>query len=128
MLKKYLLLLIFVKFILIISFSSFIVSAEFIDIKDTLIDISDDNLFESTEDDGISLLVEVFKWVKDSIRDVLMLIAVWAFLFIWIRLGMARGNPEEFKKWLIHLVYTIVWIFIVVAAWALVKIVAWISF
>jgi hypothetical protein len=37
-----------------------------------------------------------------------MLIALGVFLFIGIRLAVARGNPEEFKKALIHFVYAVV--------------------
>jgi hypothetical protein len=40
---------------------------------------------------------------------------------------VARGNPEEFKKALIHFVYAVVWIFIVSVAWAVVKLVAWLN-
>jgi hypothetical protein len=54
----------------------------------------------------------------------LMLIALGVFLFIGIRLSVARWNPEEFKKAMMQFVYAVVWIFIVFVAWAAVKLVA----
>jgi hypothetical protein len=62
--------------------------------------------------------------VKNSISDLLMVISLGVFLYIGIRLGIARGNPEEFKKALMHFVYAVVGIFFVFVAWALVKLVA----
>jgi hypothetical protein len=40
---------------------------------------------------------------------------------------MARGNPEEFKKALSSFVYAAIGIFVVAAAWAIVKLVAGIN-
>lgn len=76
---------------------------------------------------GFLFLDFVFVFIKESISSLLMLIALGVFLFIGIRLAVARGNPEEFKKALIHFVYAVVWIFIVSVAWAVVKLVAWLN-
>jgi hypothetical protein len=69
----------------------------------------------------------IFWFAKDSITSLLMLIAIWVFLYIWIKLVIARWNPEEFKKSMQHMIYAVIWIFVVSAAWALVNLVAWIN-
>jgi len=75
-------------------------------------------------EDGFLFLDVVFAFVKESISGLLMLIALGVFLFIGIRLSVARWNPEEFKKAMMQFVYAVVWIFIVFVAWAAVKLVA----
>jgi uncharacterized membrane protein YczE len=69
----------------------------------------------------------VFKFAKDSISGLLMLIAIGVFLYIGIKLATARGNPEEFKKAWMQFIYAVIGIFIVSAAWAIVKLVAGIN-
>lgn len=96
-------------------------------IKNTLLWISENDVLP-TDSNWLYTLDTIFIWVKDSLTWLLVLVAVAAFLFIWIRLAMARGNPEEFKKSITQLVYAIVWIFIVGFAWAAVKLVAWLNF
>lgn len=78
-------------------------------------------------DDWLTLLGSIFKWIKDSLSSLVMLISIATFLFLWVRLWVARWNPEEFKKAILQLVYAVVWIFIVAAAWAIVTLVAWIN-
>ena len=63
-------------------------------------------------------------FVKDSIFDILGLIAIWMFLIIGMRLVIARGNPEEFKKALLSAVYAVVWIAVVALAYAVVVLVS----
>jgi len=97
-------------------------------IMDALTWLSDDNILPSdSEEDWLTLLTTIFIWVKDSLTWFLFLIAIWVFLYIWIKIAIARWNPEEFKKAIIHLVYAIVWIFVVGLAWALVTLVAWLN-
>ena len=80
-----------------------------------------------SKDWWFTILSNLTVWLKDSLTWLMQLIAVWAFLFVWIRLAMARWNPEEFKKALQHMIYVIVWIFIVSIAWAAVVLVAGIN-
>ena len=75
-------------------------------------------------EDGLLFLDVVFAFVKESISGLLMIIALGVFIFIGIRLAVARWNPEEFKKALMQFVYAVVGIFIVSVAWAIVKLVA----
>lgn len=95
-------------------------------IRDVLLWITDNDVLPS-DWDWLSMLDNIFIWIKDSLTWLIVLIAVWAFLFIWIRLAMARWNPEEFKKAINQLIYAIVWIFIVAFAWAAVTLVAWLN-
>lgn len=93
-----------------------------------LLDITwENNIVESENTDWFDMLTSLIIWFKNSLTWLMQLIAVWAFLFVWIRIAVARWNPEEFKKALKHMIYVIVWIFIVSIAWALVALVAWIN-
>ncbi len=93
-----------------------------------LLDITwENNIVESENTDWFDMLTDLIIWFKNSLTWLMQLIAVWAFLFVWIRIAVARWNPEEFKKALKHMIYVIVWIFIVSIAWALVALVAWIN-
>jgi len=89
----------------------------------------DNNILELDSKDkwGFSILSSFTVWLKNSISSLVMLISIGAFLYVWIRLGMARWNPEEFKKALVQLVYIIVGIFIITIAWAVVYLVAWLN-
>lgn len=66
-------------------------------------------------------------WIRDSIDLLLPITAIGVFLFVGIRLGIARWNPEEFKKAWMQFIYAIVGIFVVSFAWAAVKLVAGIN-
>ena len=98
---------------------------------DALLWITDNNVVASTawssETWWFSVLSGLTVWFKDSLTGLVQILAVWAFLFVWIRLAMARWNPEEFKKALMHMIYVILWIFIITIAWAAVVLVAWIN-
>lgn len=97
-------------------------------IKDWLLNVSDNwNIIQSTSDDWMVVVWDLLVWIKESLTSLLILIAVWVFLYIWIKLIIARWNPEEFKKAMKHMVYAIVWIFVVSLAWATVSLVAWLN-
>lgn len=76
----------------------------------------------------LSTLDNILKYFKNSIFDLLALLVIWAFVYIWAKLVVARWNPEEFKKALTYFIYIIVWIFLVSSAWAIVKLVSWLNF
>lgn len=86
------------------------------------------------ETSSVSLLVDgenadaqidnFLAWIRDSIDLLLPITAIGVFLFVGIRLGVARWNPEEFKKAWMQFIYAIVGIFVVSFAWAAVKLVA----
>lgn len=64
------------------------------------------------------------KYIKEVIVGLVPLIAIGTFLFIGARLFIAKWNPEEFKKALMHLVYVVIGLFFVVAAWAIISIIS----
>lgn len=86
-----------------------------------------DNISDISRDDGLSMLSKIFRWAKDEIMAMVWILAVWVFIFIWIRIIMARWNPEEFKKSILHFVYAIIWVFFIFMAWWLVKLVSTLS-
>ncbi|MDD2870571.1 MAG: hypothetical protein PHS49_01150 [Candidatus Gracilibacteria bacterium] len=96
-------------------------------IKDSLLGITENDVLPA-DDNGLSVLDSIFIWVKDSLTGLLFVAAVGVFLFIGIRVVMARGNPEEFKKSITQLIYAIVGIFLISLAWAAVTLVAGLNF
>lgn len=77
---------------------------------------------------GAGLLDNVLLYVKDSVFALMALIAIAVFLWIWGRLIVARGNPEEFKKALMQFLYAVIGIFIVAFSWAAVRLIAGLNF
>ena len=77
--------------------------------------------------DWLNTLDTIFNYFQDSISWLIMLIAIWVFLYIWIKLVIARWNPEDFKKAMMQFVYAAIWLFVVSASWAIVKLVAWLN-
>lgn len=69
----------------------------------------------------------VLKFIKDTIVGIVPLIVIGTFLFIGGKLFMAKGNPEEFKKALMHLVYVVIGMFFIAAAWAIISIISWVT-
>lgn len=78
--------------------------------------------------DWLNLLDNVILFFKDSIFNLLYLIVVSAFIYIWAKLVMARWKPDQFKKIWIHIIHIVVWIFVITWAWAIIKVVSWLSF
>jgi hypothetical protein len=66
-------------------------------------------------------------WVVESIEWLLPLVAVGVFLFVGIKLAIARWNPEEFKKAWMQFLYAVIGIFAVSFAWITVKLVSGLS-
>lgn len=97
------------------------------EIKNALLQITENDVI-ATESSGLWMLDTILFWVKDSLTWLLMIIAIWAFLFVWVRLALARWKPEEFKKAVTQMVYAIIWIFVVWFAWAAVTLVAGLNF
>lgn len=71
---------------------------------------------------------QISSWVVESIEWLLPLVAIGVFLFVGIKLAIAKWNPEEFKKAWMQFVYAIVGIFAVSFAWVTVKLVSGLSF
>ena len=96
------------------------------EIKNAIIPNNGNQVLTSGES-GEGLLDALLDFARDGIFALMAVLAIGMFLFIGGRLLMARGNPEEFKKALMSFVYAAVGIFVVAAAWAIVKIVAGIN-
>lgn len=78
--------------------------------------------------DWYTLLDWIILFFRNSIFNLLALIAIWVFLYIWARLVVARWNPEELKKTWTSLIYAVIWIVVVTLSWAIVRLVAWLDF
>lgn len=81
----------------------------------------------TTAEGELAPLDSVLDFVRDSIFALLAVAAIAMFLFIWGRLLMARGNTEEFKKALNSFIYAAIGIFVVAAAWWIVRLIAGIN-
>jgi len=128
MLKKIILLIMLLTFSFSFAWISYSATREVWSgtIKKALLDTTKGNIAEWKSDDWLEATSEIIVWVKDSLTSIIVIIAIWVFLFIWIKLAFARGNPEEFKKAMMQFVYAVVWVFVVSIAWAVVKLVSWI--
>lgn len=62
----------------------------------------------------------LFDYVKTTIFDLLALIVIWTFLYIWYKIIISRGNPEEFKKAWMMLIYAVLWLLFVALSWVIV--------
>jgi len=78
----------------------------------------------TAEESGTSFVDAVLLFARDTIFALMAVIAIWMFLFIGARLVIARWNPEEFKKAMLSFVYAAIGIFIVAAAWVMVRLIA----
>jgi len=75
-----------------------------------------------------NVVVDSLLYVKDTIFNLMALIAISVFLYLWYKLIVARWNEEDFKKALLSFVYAIVGIVMASLAYALVSFVSWIQF
>ncbi len=80
-------------------------------------------IIEDVEYSEVDTIWTLLNYIQNSITELVVIIAIWVFLYIWINLVIARWNPEEFKKHITHFVYAAVWFFIIAAAWIMVKLV-----
>jgi hypothetical protein len=69
-------------------------------------------------------LTLILTWIRDSIETLIPILAIGVFLFIGIRIALAKWNAEEFKKAWLQMIYAVVGIFVVGFAWAAVKLVS----
>jgi len=63
---------------------------------------------------------ELFKYTKNTIFEVLALIVIWVFLYIWYKIVISRWNPEEFKKAFMMLIYTVLWMLFIALSWVII--------
>jgi len=96
-------------------------------IEDSLLNIWEAKVTAANQENWFDMLAYISVWLKDSLTSFLVVIAIWVFLFIWIKLAMARWNSEEFHKAIKQLVYAVIWIFIVWFAWWAVVLISWLN-
>jgi len=65
-------------------------------------------------------VVQIFTYVKETIFWVLALIVIGSFLYIWYKIIISRGNPEEFKKAWLMLIYAVLWMLFIALSWVIV--------
>jgi len=77
---------------------------------------------------GTNTLANVLKHIQTEFFVILMMLAIGLFLYLGIKLMIARGNEEEYKKALLWFVYAIAGLAIIPLSYALVYFVSRISF
>lgn len=88
--------------------------------KDNIAPSPDKSIITTGSKDGNVLISGIAKYIVDTLFGILVVVWTWAFLFLGAKLLMARGNPEEFKKNLMWLVYGMIWIALMTVAYAIV--------
>lgn len=96
-------------------------------IKDNLTNNNWENVITWVESWNLNTLDYIINYFQDTVSSLIFLLAVWVFIYIWIKLVFARWNPEDFKKNMLHFTYAAIWFFVIAASWALVKLVAWLN-
>ena len=102
-----------------------LISTSFADIQEDMIPVDNTIITNVDWDDW---LVAIFSYMKETIFYLLMIISVWAFLFVGFKLIMAKWNPEEFKKAFLNFIYVVVGIVFVSLAYVLVSLVSGVQF
>ena len=115
-------------FLLFWYFTGIISIFAFEDIENSIIPENDTSIIINQDETGKELLFSIFEYIKDSIFWLLALISITVFIFIWAKLVMAKWNPEDFKKALMHFIYAIVWLVVIALSWAVVKLVSSLNF
>lgn len=96
-------------------------------IKDSLLGSTTSPIWSANWDTTSGILWPLFAWAKTEIFSLVMVLAIWVFIFIGIKFASARWNPEEFKKAWLHLIYAILGVFFIFIAWWLVRVVSSLS-
>lgn len=73
-------------------------------------------------------LEQVVIFGKDFILDILYLIVIWVFLFLWAKLIAARWKPDELKNVLMWFVYALIWLAVIPLAYWAVKLISSLNF
>lgn len=77
-----------------------------------------------TDKNAVSSLSQ---WIISTLFGVLAVAAIAVFIYLGVRLIMARGNEEEFSKVLKSFLFAILGLFVISAAYAIVTLVSNIS-
>lgn len=77
---------------------------------------------------GTDAILVYVNFFKELLFNVLWIVVVGAFIYVWYKFVTARGNPEEFKKAWTHTIYIVVGIALISAAWWIVSLVSGLDF
>lgn len=69
-------------------------------------------------------LKSIINSVENIIYTILWIIAVWVFMFFWMKLISSRWNEDAYKKAKTWLMYAVAWLAVIPLAMALVKLAA----
>ena len=75
----------------------------------------------------LPMLSGFLNWFKTELLSIVEVVVIWVLIWIGFKVVMARWNPEEFKKAWIWLIYVILWVFFIFAAWWIVRLVSTLS-
>ncbi len=67
-------------------------------------------------------------FIRNFIFEIMWVIVVWAFLYVWYLFVTAQWKPDQFKKAWLHVVYIVVWIVLVSTAWWIITLISAINF
>lgn len=71
-----------------------------------------------------SPLQSIVNSIENIIYTLLWVIAVWVFMFFWMKLISSRWNEDAYKKAKTWLMYAVAWLAVIPLAMALVKLAA----
>lgn len=77
-----------------------------------------------TDIDWGSVIKDILLYVKETLSTLVIIFAIWAFMYVWFKLISARWNAEEFKKAMQSFIYTIVGIVLAGMAYAIVALIS----
>jgi uncharacterized membrane protein YczE len=96
-------------------------------LNETNIDPNGRSILETNER-GSEWILAYVDFFKELLFNILWIIVVGAFIYVWFRFVTARGNPEEFKKAWTQTIYIVIWIALVSAAWWIVSLISGLDF
>lgn len=77
---------------------------------------------------GKAPLEEVVFYVRDFIFDLLYLLVIAVFIFLWAKIITSRGKPDELKKALMWFVYAIIGLAVIPLSYVAVKLISSLNF
>ena len=77
---------------------------------------------------GVWWITWFLVFLKALLFNILWILVVGAFIYVWYTFVTARGNPEEFKKAWIQTIYIVVGIALVSSAWWIVSLISGLDF
>lgn len=96
-------------------------------LNETNIDPNWESILNVNERGSEWILVYV-EFFKDLLFNILWIVVVGAFIYVWYLFVTAQGKPEEFKKAWTHTIYIVIGIALVSASWWIVSLISGLDF